>query len=33
MDPDVPYAEYNIDKFMLEKIDFSKKLLYMGQEN
>ena len=23
MDPDIPYAEYNIDKFMLEKIESS----------
>lgn len=30
MDPDVPYAEYNIDKFMLEKIDFSKKIVIYG---
>lgn len=30
MDPDVPYAEYNISKFMLENIDLSKKNIVYG---
>lgn len=30
MDPDVPFAEYNIKKFILEKIDVSKKNVIYG---